>query len=267
MDSPNVQAKRQCRKCGRAKAPTLFPHSTRTNPQIAKVCRSCKNAAERLRYHRDPLVHPTFEERFWSKVDRSKPEGCWLWTASRSSFGYGTFGVARGKYKLSHRVSWELANGTIPTGLFVCHRCDTAPCVNPAHLFLGTHQDNMTDKMRKGRHRVRIGSESVSSKLTEADVVAIRASAHCVQITEISRLYGVNRSTIQRIIDRVTWKHVACPHSAALRTLGTQLSTVRLRPSAKLTAGFHPITASSSPEIEYLRSGRSLPGGFSTRCQ
>lgn len=90
-------------------------------------------------------------ERFWRKVDKSAgPEGCWPWTGSRHGFGYG-FVSAGGKRRGAHRVSWELANGPIPDGLSVCHRCDNPPCVNPAHLFLGTVGDNTRDMMAKGR--------------------------------------------------------------------------------------------------------------------
>lgn len=84
-------------------------------------------------------------ERFWPSVQK-RSEGCWLWTAGRIGNGYGIF-----RRKLVHRVSWTLTNGPIPEGMFVCHHCDTPLCVNPAHLFLGTHQDNMRDMRQKGR--------------------------------------------------------------------------------------------------------------------
>jgi hypothetical protein len=91
--------------------------------------------------------------RFWSKVDKSGE--CWVWTAKAlCENGYGRFYVGK-KPLRAHRYSWELANGPITDGLFVCHRCDNPPCVNPAHLFLGTHQDNMQDMVAKGRSRDR----------------------------------------------------------------------------------------------------------------
>lgn len=92
-------------------------------------------------------------ERFWPKVDVRGHEECWEWTASRKERGYGVFsrpGHNNGALK-AHRVSWELANGPIPDGLCVLHRCDNPPCVNPAHLFLGTIADNNRDMSLKGR--------------------------------------------------------------------------------------------------------------------
>lgn len=94
--------------------------------------------------------------RFWSKVKRG--DGCWLWRGSvNSANGYGQFGVtgpgAHGKYKVltAHRVVWTLSHGAIPDGQSILHHCDVPTCVNPAHLFLGTHRMNIEDAARKGR--------------------------------------------------------------------------------------------------------------------
>jgi hypothetical protein len=88
--------------------------------------------------------------RFMRFVSKEPTSGCWLWTGSVSPKGYGGFGG--GTYgKRAHRVSWRLFRGTIPDGFDVCHKCDTPPCVNPDHLFVGTRSDNMYDCSRKGR--------------------------------------------------------------------------------------------------------------------
>ncbi len=94
--------------------------------------------------------------RFWAKVAVGGPDECWLWTAG--TFGskpYGQFGIqeAPGKQKhlYAHRVAFRLAHGPIAEGAYICHSCDTPLCCNPAHLFAGTHTDNMRDASRKGR--------------------------------------------------------------------------------------------------------------------
>lgn len=94
-------------------------------------------------------------DRFWAKVQKAGPDDCWPWLASRMPKGYGKLGIASTTPKLAHRVSWELHYGPIPEGLFVCHRCDNPPCVNPAHLFLGTCTDNLRDMVAKGRFTLR----------------------------------------------------------------------------------------------------------------
>lgn len=90
-------------------------------------------------------------ERFWAKVDKRGPDACWPWLASRCDSGYGKFRV--GKMTRSHRVAFELGGGEIPDGQCVLHRCDNPACCNPAHLFVGTFNDNVQDMVRKGRQR------------------------------------------------------------------------------------------------------------------
>lgn len=90
--------------------------------------------------------------RFWAKVDRRSQDECWEWTASKSRDGYGKF-WADGSMYSTHRLSFLMANGEIPEGLWVLHRCDNKPCVNPAHLFAGTREDNMLDMESKGRRK------------------------------------------------------------------------------------------------------------------
>src|SRR5207245_434991 len=89
--------------------------------------------------------------RFWAKVN--KTEGCWLWTSAIKGnwVKYGAFSPRRNVQCYAHRLSWELAFGPIPAGMFVLHRCDNGLCVRPDHLKLGTHEDNMADMVAKGR--------------------------------------------------------------------------------------------------------------------
>lgn len=146
--------------------------------------------------------------RFWRHVQ--KTAGCWLWTGCEDGKGYGVIGRGGrgGKQDGAHRVSWELANGPIPPGLIVCHRCDVPMCVNPAHLFLGTHADNGADRDAKGRHRYALPPRETITKLSEGDVLAIRAAAATTSYADLAARYGVCRSNISMIVTRRNWRHV-----------------------------------------------------------
>ena len=89
------------------------------------------------------------DEQFWAKVDRDGE--CWEWAAARNSKGYGSLCVG-GKWTMAHRHAYALTHGPIAKGLVVRHTCDNPPCVNPAHLLLGTYSDNMRDALERGRH-------------------------------------------------------------------------------------------------------------------
>jgi hypothetical protein len=109
----------------------------------------------------------------------------------------------------AHRASWSIYQGEIPAGAHVLHRCDNPPCVNPDHLFLGTHQDNMRDCSVKGRAARPHGGASYLAKLTDADVMAIRATPYDRRtLSLLAARYNLNRGTIHKIIKRKTWKHV-----------------------------------------------------------
>jgi hypothetical protein len=146
-------------------------------------------------------------ERFWEKV--SKDGDCWLWTASLTRGGYGQFPLRKGVIRRAHRIAWELENGPVPNGLWVLHRCDNPPCVRPSHLFLGTPKDNSADMTAKGRHNTPLGSARPAARLSEADVITIRAArANGETGAALARRYGVHRSSIYHICNRDYWKHI-----------------------------------------------------------
>jgi hypothetical protein len=136
-------------------------------------------------------------ERFNSKVDKSNPEGCWLWLGHRSSGGYGKLGN-----KIASRISWEITNGAIPEGLDVCHHCDNPPCVNPNHLFLGNASDNIKDAVSKGRINHR-GEKNSNAKITYSLAEEIRNS--CLPYRKLAEIYGLSKAAIYYIKNNITW--------------------------------------------------------------
>lgn len=152
-------------------------------------------------------------ERFWSKVDKSDADRCWIWTGGQQKRGYGTFKIsAEGTKasKRSHRLAWEMENGEIPDGLFVCHKCDNPSCVRVSHLFLGTHAENMADCVAKGRKPGLVGEKHNLAKLTESQVKEIRArkEAGTTSQKDMALEYGVTQSAISEIILRKSWAHI-----------------------------------------------------------
>lgn len=147
----------------------------------------------------------TLENRFWNRViKKSTSEQCWNWFGHKDTGGYGIISDGKRRCMKVHRVSWEIHIGEIPKGLHVLHKCDNVVCVNPKHLFLGTHQDNMRDAKEKGR--IKRGEESGKAKLTMNDVKEIRkcAGRGCSYL-EIAKIFNVSSSTVGGIVRKERW--------------------------------------------------------------
>lgn len=155
-------------------------------------------AARWAKYH----AHPSLW--FWSRVDRRGPDECWPWKgrvmASRRGYGRLTFS---GRMIGAHRMALSLSTGGDCPGLFACHRCDNPVCCNPAHLFWGTHQDNMDDCASKGRKR------GAPQKIDLDRLVERRAQN--VSYSTLAAEFGVNQASIGKALKR-----------AALRAKGSE---------------------------------------------
>jgi hypothetical protein len=160
----------------------------------------------------------TAEQRFWEKVDKNGSNGCWIWTGNtKHSEGYGRI-LVFGKRMKAHRFSWQLAHGSLPSELDVCHTCDNPACVNPMHLFLGTHKENMQDKALKCRalHDER----HPMAKLTRPQVIEILSLCDKGHTrVALSKKFHVSEAAISAIANGKSWKHIFDQTPAEIKTL------------------------------------------------
>lgn len=177
---PNLK---RCNVCARILTLDSFSKDRSRRDGHAYICKTCclayqrrqtaiRGGASRPRGDNDTAL--TSEQLFWTKVDRGGgPDACWIWRGLSNRTGYGRY-----SQQVASRVSWVMAHGPIPDGLLVCHHCDNPPCVNPSHLFLGSHLDNLRDSMRKGRTPNR-GATIKRALKAEADarMTIVRAKA------------------------------------------------------------------------------------------
>lgn len=146
------------------------------------------------------------EERIREKFVVDPVTGCWVWKGAKLN-GYGRI-WADGKNVLAHRLCYELHTGSkVPEGLCVCHHCDNSLCVNPDHLFLGTHQNNMDDRNRKGRQARQKGENNGRAKLSEELALQILSDPRNQGL--IAREYGVSRQLVSRIKRQERWSHLS----------------------------------------------------------
>lgn len=165
--------------------------------------REGRTAQGRKHVRRDDLA-----TRFRSRYRVVAETGCWEWVGGRAE-GYGVL-VHDGAQIKAHRLALQLDGRNPLPGQLACHRCDNRTCVNPAHLYWGSHADNNRDASERDRYP--LGSARRNSKLTEGQVAAIRnAAALGEQKATLARLYGVSAPTIRNIVMGLKWRHVAGP--------------------------------------------------------
>jgi hypothetical protein len=201
-----------CVACGK-----VVPHHPKSGQANLYCSHECRASARMARGAPTVLAGTPFEIRFWAQVNKAGPtrEGvdgpCWLWTGATKGQGHGYGVVARnGRSTRAHRASWEMHAGRSADGLCVLHKCDNPPCVNPAHLFLGTHKKNAEDKMAKGRAvlpRWESRARNPNARLSDGDVASIRAARAAGEgPTSLSRRFGIHKSHVHRIVRGTTWK-------------------------------------------------------------
>lgn len=161
------------------------------------------------------------DQRFWRYVQPSG-EGCWHWQGAVNEHGYGVIGRAgRGTGLVkAHRLAYEIATGRqLRRDQLVCHHCDNPRCVNPDHLFVGTHRDNWNDMHRKGRGSPPpqlLGSKNPSAKLSEGRIPEVfRLRALGLTTHQIADVFGISRTSVCAVLNRKTWRHVHATHRHA----------------------------------------------------
>lgn len=140
------------------------------------------------------------KQRFLAKIDKSGPNGCWIWLSSTNGRGYGQLSIRHGKPRYAHRIAYELFRGEIPHRVECLHTCDNPACVNPDHLVLGSHIDNMVDAAKKGR---------MSSKVTASQVIEMRMlrSSGCT-LRVLAQKYGICISAVHANVTNKNWRHL-----------------------------------------------------------
>lgn len=178
-------------------------------------------------------------DRFWTKVDRYHPSGCWVWLANRNNKGYGLFRPGGTLPKeLAHRLSYAEANGQIPKGSLILHSCDNPACVNPDHLRVGDHKANTADMDSRGRRNNNTpkGEANCNARMTADAVVRLRLRYVAGDpLSDLVREFGCSENALPDYTTGRSWKHVlgvnGCPTLDELRAEGAR----RRRNNAKVT--------------------------------
>jgi HNH endonuclease len=143
------------------------------------------------------------EEKFYNCIEIITETGCWIWLRSLNNSGYAIVNESR-KIIPMHRWSYERFKGKIPENMCVCHSCDIRSCVNPNHLWLGSWQDNINDKVNKNRQAK--GEKAPKAKLTSEMVLEIYKSKAPIKL--LMKKYNMSKRSIVGIRHKESWKHI-----------------------------------------------------------
>lgn len=188
-----------------------------------------------MRFKPIPWIPQTQQDRFWDRIDRDGPNGCWLWTGSISGNGYGLYYIAFGDERRlqigTHRLAYHLTYGEIPPGQVVRHTCDVKLCCRPDHLVPGTQRENIRDMVLRKRQRWQeyapsktgpwqddapgrvFGERHGMARLKEGDVVEIRSryATGTVTLKLLAKEFGMSAPSIGSIVRYRSWKHLDGP--------------------------------------------------------
>ena len=210
-------------------------------PKIAYICQTCSEEfydwpSTNRKYCsmacRDPL---TVEQRIELHTPERPTHGCWEWGGSKDSDGYGMIQIGLRARRVT-RIVFELANGPIPQGMLVRHRCDNRACVRLDHLELGSPRANSRDMVERGRSQP--GERNHNAKLNAGQVILIReAIASGERYSALARAYDVSEGLIRSIVRGRAWRHVGGPLTLEPRPMGggaakltrTQVDEIRTR--------------------------------------
>lgn len=144
------------------------------------------------------------KERFWKRVKKTRY--CWIWIGAKNNKGYGQIMVNK-RLIAAHRYSYFLQKGSIPKDNHILHKCDNPSCVNPQHLWVGTNNDNVQDRVNKGREADRKGEKNPNAKITYEIATKIRKmyKTRNYKVYILGQMFGVNRNVIGRIIGGKQW--------------------------------------------------------------